>query len=504
MTLTLLVAILAPVLAGLVCTVGLWTRQVPTVPLLVLMVSLSVGLGFGLSACASFLSLSLFGASPHRLIVTDVGLQLLLGTAYLWAVARRAPLAAADAPVTGLPAPRLRWLLGGSLAITLVCALLTFLLLSLRNPQGAWDAWAIWNLRARFIVRAGSGWRDAFTGLLGWSHPDYPLLLPLSVARLWQYLGWESQTAPTAIAMLFTFSTVALAWASLAILRTPSQAALAALLLLGTSALVMAGPSQIADVPLGFFILATLAVLALKDRMPERARYLLVVTGMTTGLCAWTKNEGLLVVVSVIFARASLLWRSRGWRSWQRELPAFVAGLAPVLLVVLYFKLALAPANDLVSHLGWREAVPRLLAPERYVEVIRGFKNALIDLGDATLINPLLVLLFYLVCVGIEPDERDGPGLTTGLVTLGLMVIGYGLVYLTTSQNLAWHRALPPGASSCSSGQVQSFSPSWRRALRSEARAEGRDPRQRDRGPFRRQQTRLLLPRPRAVSRPRS
>jgi hypothetical protein len=41
-----------------------------------------------------------------------------------------------------------------------------------------------------------------------------------------------------------------------------------------------------ADVPLGFFVLATPALLALKHRMPERARYLLVVTGMTTGLCA--------------------------------------------------------------------------------------------------------------------------------------------------------------------------------------------------------------------------
>jgi hypothetical protein len=39
-----------------------------------------------------------------------------------------------------------------------------------------------------------------------------------------QYLGRESHAAPTATAMLFTFSTVALAWASLAILlRTPSQ-----------------------------------------------------------------------------------------------------------------------------------------------------------------------------------------------------------------------------------------------------------------------------------------
>jgi hypothetical protein len=446
MTVTLLVAILVSVLAGLVCTAGLWTRQVPTLPVFVLMASLAVGLGFGFSACASFLTLSFFGASPHGLIATDVGLLLLLGIAGLAAFTRRAPRAAADATVATIPAPRLSWLLRGSFAITLVCALLTFVLQSLRSPHGFWDAWAIWNLRARSIARAGSNWRDAFSSG-GWTHPhpDYPLLLPLSVARLWQYLGRESQAAPTAIAMLFTFSTVALVWASLVILRKPSQGSLAALLLLGTSGLLMHGASQGADVPLGFFILATLVGLSLKDRVPERATSLLVVTGMTAGLAAWTKNEGWLALGSVILARASVLGRTRRGASWRRELPAFVFGLAPVLLVVLYFKLALAPPNDLVSDQGWRETVPRLLAPVRYVEVARGFKNAVVDLGDATLINPLLALLFYLACVGTEADERDKTGLATGLVTLGLMVIGYGLVYLTTPKDLAGHLSSSAG-----------------------------------------------------------
>lgn len=440
MTLTLLVvAILASVLAGLICTVGLWTRQAPIFPVVVLMVSLAVGLGFGLSACASFLSLSLFGASPHGVVVTDVTLLLLLGIAALWAYLRRTPQSAADAPAAALPAPRLRWLLAGSLGITSVSALLTFLLVSLRSPHGEWDAWAIWNLRARFIVRAGSDWRDAFTSLLGWSHPDYPLLLSLSVARLWQYLGRESPAAPTAIAMLFTFSTVALAWASLAILRGQSQAALAALLLLGTSSLVTYGASQYADVPLGFFILATLAGLALTERLPEQARYFLVMTGMTVGLAAWTKNEGWLVLLSVVLARAVVLGRARRWASWRRELPAFVLGLAPILLVVLYFKFGLAPPNDLVSSQGWRETVLRLTEPGRYMQVYRGFRNAVIELGDATLINPPLALLFYLVCVGLERDERDWTGLATGLGVLGLMMIGITLAYLTTPYDLAWH-----------------------------------------------------------------
>jgi hypothetical protein len=109
------------------------------------------------------------------------------------------------------------------------------------------------------------------------------------------------------------------------------------------------------------------------------------------------------------------------------------------LLFVLYFKLRLAPPNDLASNQGWHETVPRLLAPVRYAQLFQGFEKAVVDLGDATLINPLLVLLFYLVCVGIEPDERDGASLATGLVTLGLMVIGYSLVFLTLPWDLTFY-----------------------------------------------------------------
>ncbi len=438
MTLTLLAPVLVSLLAGLACAVPLWTRRAPTLPGLVLMASLAVGLGFGLLACASFLALSLFGASAHGLIVTDVVMALLLGGAGLRALKRRAPETATDDPVAVRPTATPRWLLGGSLAITLVCALLTFLLLSLMNPHGEWDAWAIWNLRARFVARAGSEWRNAFSGQLGWSHPDYPLLLPLSVTRLWQYLGRESQIAPAAVAMLFTFSTVALVWASLAILRGPSPAALAALLLLGTSRLIRHGASQYADVPVGFFLLAALVGLSLKDRQPERPRYLLALTGMAAGLAAWTKNEGWLVVSAIVLARAIVLGPARGWAAWRRELPPFVLGLAPVSLVVLYFKLTLAPPNDLVSNPRWGEAGLRLLEPAKYLQVLRGIKNAVMDLGDATLVNPLLVLLLYLVCVGLGPDERDRTSLTTGLVALGVILAGYGVIYLNSPGHMSY------------------------------------------------------------------
>jgi hypothetical protein len=431
----LLAAILASSLVGLGCTVWLWTRETRAFPLLVLMMSLAVGLGFGLSACASFVSLSLFGASPHGLIAADLALLGLFTISSIGAFARRPSSVTSVAPHT----PRLRWLLLGSCTISSVCSLSTFVCLSLANPHGQWDAWAIWNLRARFIARAGSDWRDAFTNLLSWSHPDYPLLLPLNAARLWQYVGSESQVAPMMIAMLFTFATVSLAWASLAILRNSNQAALAALLLLGTSVSVMWGASQTADIPLGFFVLATVIGLCLKDRLPERATPFLAISGMAAGLSTWTKNEGWLVLLSVMLARTAVLGRGQKWAAWRLELRPFLFGLAPVLIVVLYFKFAMAPPNDLVSSQGWHQTISRLLEPTRYVEVLRGLKHVAVDFRETSAINPLLALLFYLFCVGFEDDGQDMTGLATGLMMVSLMITGYILVYLTTPNDVAWH-----------------------------------------------------------------
>ena len=45
---------------------------------------------------------------------------------------------------------------------------------------GQWDAWAMWNLAAKYLS-APSQWQDMFLNTK-FNHPDYPLFLPSSVA----------------------------------------------------------------------------------------------------------------------------------------------------------------------------------------------------------------------------------------------------------------------------------------------------------------------------------
>ena len=91
----------------------------------------------------------------------------------------------------------------------------------------------------------------AFASGLDWSHWDYPLLLPLSIARGWNYMGGESLPVPAVMAFLFTFLTLGLLWSALCLLRSRSQGYLAAMVLMGTPFFIVMGASQFADIPLG-------------------------------------------------------------------------------------------------------------------------------------------------------------------------------------------------------------------------------------------------------------
>src|SRR5262249_34888890 len=146
--------------------------------------------------------------------------------------------------------------------LLLLLDLKTFLSITAMSPHGGWDAWAIWNMRARFLFRAAH-WRDGFTEALAWSHPDYPLLLPALVARGWKLAGREPQAVPITIAWFFTFGSVGLAASSLAILREIPQALLACIAVSAAPILFVQGANQYADVVVAFFILATLAAMAL-------------------------------------------------------------------------------------------------------------------------------------------------------------------------------------------------------------------------------------------------
>ncbi|HUR58011.1 MAG TPA: glycosyltransferase family 39 protein [Opitutaceae bacterium] len=298
------------------------------------------------------------------------------------------------------------------------------------EPLGGWDGWAIWNMHARFMLRAGSDWPELLVApSLSWTHPDYPRLIPASVARMWAWAGNEDPSAPALVSVVFAGATVALLVAVLARLRGRSVALVSGIVLLATPFFVTFAANEHADIPLGTFMLAALVGVIAPGA--AQARGGAVLAGLCAAGAAWTKNEGLLFAAAFAAALMLHLWRGKAFGSAKRFLVALAIGLIPV----VYFKVQLAPANDLISASAgsW---VEKIADPTRHATILASFGRDLARFGEWQ-IAPWLALA--LPFAAWRARRRFGPAELLVPVLVGVMLVGYYAVYLVSPQNLAWH-----------------------------------------------------------------
>ncbi len=434
----------------LIAAIG-WPRR-PSPADFPVLASLAAGCGLGLFSFAYVLSRA---AGNTHLIATDLALVGLLLIAFLL-IHRPEPAQISELASDWQANFAARRILTAVSLFALAVAFYAAITRAIVHPHGeGWDAFSIWNLHARFLFRSGSPWRDGFSSLIPWSHPDYPLLLPGAIAHFWTYLGNETQAIPAVIAIVFTFATVGLLFSSLAMLRGRIAAMLASLALLTTPFFIEQGTSQYADVPLSFFILAAIVLLCLHDAFAQNessgTNRLLLLAGVNAGFAAWTKNEGLLFLFALIVARAFSLIREAGRSSSaaRRPQPALAAirpflplliGMAPALLLIGWFKLFIAPPGDLFPDRAL--AFHKLFEPSRYGAVLRWYGKEFLRFGEWLLIpgTLLLIAFYFLTRRKNVPQERGfEAGLPTGAITLSLTLAGYFVIYLVTPRDIYWH-----------------------------------------------------------------
>lgn len=414
----------------------LWPPESVLRPPLLLKISLGVGLGVGVSSVLLFVWLRALGPLLGVYLAAEASFALCCVAALVYTGGRSgAPPGCVPQVAPGV-SPRLTRLSAGALLVSVVCISAAALALTVREPHGAGDASSIWNLIARFIYRGGGVWADALAHDLNWTHPDYPLLLPLSVARLWAY-GGETQLAPGLLGLLFMLATLGLVVSSVSLLSTRTQGYLAGLVLLEPFFFFRTATFQYADTPLGLFLLAALVLFSFYDRAPG-GRGLLLLAGLMAGFAAWTKNEGLLILLSIVAGRLVAVAAARCLRTFPRQLIYFSAGAVPVLLVVLYFKAVIAPANDLVAGQGMRATVERLSDFSRYVLILKalvgnftGFRN--------WYTHPAWMLFVYAWLLGFKTERAGRVTLLTLAAVLSSILAGYFFIYVTTPRDLEWH-----------------------------------------------------------------
>lgn len=389
-----------------------------------------LGVGQGISACLAFVYLIVHGRADRSYVFFELVFLLAMACLFVLTRQRRGAQTFRLTAARGAMSLRIEWPLAVALCVAAAAALVAIGFDMDRVPYGDWDAWAIYNFRARSIYRGGYGWRDSFSDLLYQTHPDYPLLLPLSVVRGWIYMGGESTTAPRLIGGIFMVATTGLVFSAIAALRGRVQASIAGVVLLGNGSLIRLASSQYADVPLMFFFAAAITLLVLHDEVTREAgNGALAVAGLAAGLAAWTKNEGMLFLLALMAAHFAVVARSRGLRAYAGELGPLAAGLLPVLAILILFKSTLAPPNDLITLSTGQSVWAKVADSSRYYTIAREL------LQRAT--GMVYILAIYGICVGL--GARRTAGAVQAALTLLIVYAGYLAVYLITPNDLLWH-----------------------------------------------------------------
>jgi len=335
-----------------------------------------------------------------------------------------------------------------------------FLLHARLRPDGLWDAWSIWNLRARFIYFGSTHAFDA-----GFPHADYPPLYPTLIARIDWLVGAASTTVPLVCGAAAAALCAGTLFFGVAWLRGPRTGALAAIVLLGTQEFMNHAADQYADVPLAcLFLGASVLVAIFLDGSEPRRIPVAALAGVLAGAATLLKNEGafhFLGLFAGMIAAVAIAARPRKWGG----VAAFIAGALPMLLLLGIFKIAIAPPSDMITG---REAFAiaedadssptesameknavqrdagsvappslwkRLSDLRRYWAILLAVLNRLIRIDRWNLFLAACVASFF-----FRPRTNQGRASRRALaIALLVTSAGYFAAYLATPHNLTWH-----------------------------------------------------------------
>jgi hypothetical protein len=401
-----------------------------------LAVEISLGALFGPGlASVLYLGLAMAGAAKTLGVLAMLCALVSASAALWWKFTPR--FVADDAAASrrsGAPSkePPWTWALWICVTAGLIIFLLDFQAASTANPNGDWDAIAIWNLRAKYLASGGHLWKRAFSAeigghMIGAAHPGYPLFLSGFLALEWTAQGAPDAAVPIAASLLFSLAAFTLLGGSIAARRSPALGVLACLVLLASEVFASQTAAQYSDLLQGLAFLATLVLLEAADAQPSARLWIAV--GLGAGLSAWIKNEGSPFAVAAL---AVALWRFRA-----RAAPWLAAGAAPGLLALVILKLSLAQGREAMFPQTWGEMAAKIGDAGRWWQAALGFGKAVFDAGAAWTHPVLLAAILGFALRFVSKRERR----TRAWLAIPIAVATaaeYG-IYLITEANLDWH-----------------------------------------------------------------
>ncbi len=330
-------------------------------------------------------------------------------------------------------------------------------------PEGYFDAWHIWNFKARIIAQGQEQWRWYLLAPEAvFSHQEYPIGFNVLLARLFLANGEFDPFLTKCVGLGTALLSPLLVWAAALRAKGLIHAGCAGLLTLAFPFAFIQPAWQYADAPLGVLLLTAIGwhyFYCRSDRPFDlQARLAWAGYGLLLGSLLWTKNEGLVMAGSLVgltflfdFIRISgikpLAFSGSDFtaglvRLHQHQVRFFsrYAALALPLAILaalhIYIKLSAPEATDLIKDHTIDKQFQGLIDFNRVKIILAFFGDSFINLIDR---YSMLLALAGLVLLGL--DHRKSRLWPPAIYTLSLLTVSlaYGVTFLFTPYDLNWH-----------------------------------------------------------------
>jgi hypothetical protein len=286
----------------------------------------------------------------------------------------------------------------------------------LTEVHGEWDAWAIWNLHAKYLTDP-EHWQRLFLNTNN-AHPDYPLGLPAFIAFFTRLCSGHFATL---LPFIFSFAITVFipVFVYTDTIRKNIVIASAALFFFAQDMHYLnRGGAQYADTLLAFFFLAAVACIYYAG---ENKKYIVLST-FFAGSCMWVKNEGIILAgIFIAFNYNTFLQ--------PKNLKYFLGGIALPLITVVSFKTLYSNGNDMID--GQRGKTMEFLKDKsRYRMIYDWFK---LNLNTHFYYVKIGVFLYALISILQKrlPDRQ--------LLMLFACLAAYMGFYVISPNDLEWH-----------------------------------------------------------------
>ncbi|MFP4473060.1 MAG: hypothetical protein ACLFPX_04210 [Candidatus Omnitrophota bacterium] len=278
-------------------------------------------------------------------------------------------------------------------------------------PHGGWDAWQVWNFKARFLLLADQGqWHNMFLPELWRNSPHYPLLLPLINVWVWIFAGAQNLTAPLSTAITLTLMVGGLTFGTVRMwTKNLPAAVLTVLLIFSSFHYLRLSFNQYCEVVVSFYLLAGLACAILAQRKNKAGMN--VLAGIFLGILPFSKPEGL-VAAGLALLIIPWICRPRQTSLIKNTVILWAAALAAAVPSIIFI-LWLSPGNQTMINGLLSAGHPSTWLRLKIILAFFGME----------IIHPKWTGLWLLFILGVLFSGLNG--LRRPLSAFGLFLLGY-------------------------------------------------------------------------------